>query len=359
MKIISGKYNNAVVYTDNIEQSAEEQIKSYCDMEIFEKSNIRIMPDVHAGSGCTIGTTMTIADKIIPDFVGVDLGCGVLCIKLDTKNINLEKFDDYIKRNIPHGFSIRNKIHESVDQTLLDNLYCIDCLDKDPALKALGSIGSGNHFIELDKSNKDDFYLIIHCGSRNPGLKVANFYQNKIGDKGYLEGELFEQYIHDSFMMNNFACINRKIVADEIIKYLQCNIIYKFETIHNYLSVCPITKQYILRKGSVSAYKDEILIIPMNMRDGSLICKGKGNPEWNYSAPHGAGRLMSRAQAKKNLSIEEFTKEMKDVYSTTVNINTIDESPMAYKSSDEIINNIKDTVDIIEHIKPIYNFKAE
>ena len=357
--IIKGTYNEAIIYTDNVEETAQQQIKSFCDMEIFEKSKIRIMPDVHAGSGCTIGTTITITDKVIPDYVGVDLGCGVLCIKLNTDNLNLEKTDNFIKRNIPYGFSIRNKIHNSVDQTLLDELYSLECLNKDAALKAIGSVGSGNHFIEIAKSDKNEYYLIIHSGSRNPGLKVANFYQKKLGDKGYLDGELFEQYIHDSFIMNKFACLNRKIIAEEILEFLECGELSRFETIHNYLSKCPITGQYILRKGAVSAYKNEILIIPMNMRDGSLICKGKGNPDWNYSAPHGAGRIMSRAQSKKDLSMDDYKKSMEGIYTSCVSESTIDESPMAYKPMEEIINHIRDTVEIIDQIKSIYNFKAQ
>ena len=356
--IIKGTFNEAIIYTENVEETAQQQIKSFCDMEIFEKSKIRIMPDVHAGSGCTIGTTMTIDDKVIPDYVGVDLGCGVLCIKLDIKVLDLEKIDNFIKRNIPYGFSIRSKIHNDVNQDLLDGLYSLECLNKDAALKAIGSVGSGNHFIEIAKSN-ENFYLIIHSGSRNPGLKVANFYQKKLGDKGYLDGELFDQYMHDSFIMNKFACLNRKIIAEEILGFLGCGELSRFETIHNYLSKCPITGQYILRKGAVSAYKDEILIIPMNMRDGSLICKGKGNSDWNYSAPHGAGRIMSRAQSKRDLSMIDYRKSMEGIYTSCVSENTIDESPMAYKPMEEIMSYIKDTVEVIDQIKSIYNFKAE
>lgn len=354
---ITGQYNTATIFTDNVEEDAKKQIESFCNMECFKDSAIRIMPDVHCGKGCTIGTTMTIEDKIIPNHVGVDLGCGVDVVKIKEKNIDFEKLDNFIKNNIPHGFSIRNNIHKDADFNL-EKLKCIHIFeDLGKVYRALGTLGGGNHFIEMDKSSTQDYYLVVHCGSRNPGLKLANYYQSLTAETGTLYGQSFDDYISDSFIMNKFAQLNRKLIIKDIVDYMGFNVCDEFETIHNYVSYD--NNNLIMRKGAVDASLNKKLIIPMNMRDGSLICIGRGNPEWNYSAPHGAGRLMSRTEAKKQLSMSDFKDNMNGIYTTTVNEGTLDESPMAYKPMEEIVENVKDTVDIIEIIKPVYNFKSD
>lgn len=405
--IITGKYNEAKVFTNNIEESAIIQIKELLDQEFIKNSKIRIMPDVHSGAGCVIGTTMTIKDKIIPNLVGVDIGCGMLVAKLNIKNDKniLKTIDEIINKYIPSGFNIRNEVHFSVSNSI-DNLYdlkCLDYMDIENAKRSIGTLGGGNHFIELNKDNNDNIYIVIHSGSRNLGLQVANYYQisaylqqhfnliiddivdkniedikikrnmlnkkikeiknnnkNISFDLSYVKDSFFDNYISDMDIIINYAKINRETILFEIIDNIRKNdigveIIDKFCTIHNYID----TKNMILRKGSVSAQKDEKFLLPLNMKDGSLICVGKGNDDWNYSSPHGAGRLMSRNEAKKKIDLDQFKEVMKNIYSTSVTIETIDESPMVYKNKNEIIDNIKETADIIEHLIPIYNFKAK
>ncbi len=394
MKQIKGKYNNINIYTDVIDDTAYEQLQELSDLEIFKHSKIAIMPDVHAGASCTIGTTMTIKDKIIPNMVGVDIGCGLEVVKLKNKKIDFAKLDNFIKRNIPSSFDIRNVEHEFAKKIDLSKMHCFDKIKTSRGYKSIGTLGGGNHFIEIDIDEEKNNYLVVHSGSRNIGLEVAEFYQNeayqqfvdkkkdeiikrltknhkqkdiekellnfknsltkKDKDYAYVEGKLFDDYIHDMKIMQEFASLNRKAIVHDIMEFMKFKKEEQFTTIHNYIDM----EYMILRKGAISARKGEKLIIPINMRDGSLICLGKGNKNWNYSAPHGAGRLISRTKAKKILSMQEFKKEMEGIYSTTINKNTIDESPMAYKNIDDIINNIKDTVDIIVRIKPVYNFKA-
>lgn len=395
---LKGKYNSAKVFTDVIEQDAVAQIISFCNQPMSAGSKIRIMPDVHAGSGCTVGTTMTITDKIIPNLVGVDIGCGMETVKLKEKHIELQKLDKLIYEKIPSGFSIREKPHRYNEKIDLTGLFCYKHIDPLRAEKSIGTLGGGNHFIEADKGEDGSIYIVIHSGSRHLGVEVAKYYQNeayrrlnKSSDKeineliarlkaegkhkqiqselkklentkttdvpkhlAYCEGELFDMYIHDMKIVQEFAMLNRQAMMDEIIKGMHLHVTEQFTTIHNYIDTDTMT----LRKGAVSAQAGEKLLIPINMRDGSLICTGKGDTDWNCSAPHGAGRLMSRSQAKQSFTVSEFKKQMDGIYTTSVNAQTLDECPMAYKSMEDIVDNIGDTVEINEVIKPIYNFKA-
>ncbi|WP_297959146.1 RtcB family protein [uncultured Ruminococcus sp.] len=395
---LNGKYNSARVFTDVIEQDAVTQIIAFCSQPVSEGARIRIMPDVHAGAGCTIGTTMTITDKVIPNLVGVDIGCGMETVRLKETHIELQKLDKLIYEKIPSGFAIREKPHRYSEKIDLEELFCIKHIDPLRAEKSIGTLGGGNHFIEADKGEDGSIYIVIHSGSRHLGVEVAKYYQNeayrrlnKSSDKevneliarlkaegkqkqiqselkklentkttdvpkhlAYCEGELFDQYIHDMKIVQQFAMLNRQAMMDEIIKGMHLHIAEQFTTVHNYID----TDTMILRKGAVSAQAGEKLLIPINMRDGSLICTGKGNPDWNCSAPHGAGRLMSRSQAKQSFTVSEFRKQMDGIYTTSVNAQTLDECPMAYKSMEDIVDNIGDTVEINEVIRPIYNFKA-
>lgn len=367
--IIKGKYNEAVIFTNEVEDTAAKQVKTLCDMEFMKELKIRVMPDIHAGAGSTIGTTMTIKDKVVPNLVGVDIGCGMETIKIKNSSINMEKLDRLILDKIPSGFKVRNKPHEFIENIRLDNLKCLgrEKFDINRANKSLGTLGGGNHFIEANKDEDDNIYMVIHSGSRNIGLQIAEFYQ-KLAYKNlnsmekeriprelaYLSGEEMDNYIHDMEIMQRFAEYNRKAMMEVIIEGMDLEVEESFTTIHNYIDAGSM----ILRKGAVSAKDGEKLLIPINMRDGSLICVGKGNEEWNYSAPHGAGRLMSRSVARKTFDLSSFKNEMKSVYSTSVNTRTIDECPMAYKSMDNIVNNIDETATIIHQIKPIYNFKG-
>jgi tRNA-splicing ligase RtcB len=397
MKEFIGKYNIAKVFTDNVEETAVGQIIDLCCQPFTKGSKIRIMPDTHAGAGCTIGTTMTIQDKLVPNMVGVDIGCGMECVKIENKGIDYRDLDETIRKYIPSGFNIRNIAHEFTKECRIKDLKCFSILPKksvDRAILSIGTLGGGNHFIEVDKDSSDNLYIVVHSGSRNLGIQVAKYYQdlgyqsllnNKVDNEeliailkaqgrekdisseikktkksivdkqlAYVEGQNFKDYLHDMKIVQEYAMWNRKAMMSEIIDEMGMVVIDQFTTIHNYIDV----ENMILRKGAISAQKNEKVLIPINMRDGSLICLGKGNPDWNYSAPHGAGRLMSRTKAKENVTLEEFQESMEGIYTTSVSEATIDESPMAYKPMQEIIDNIKDTVDILEIIKPTYNFKA-
>lgn len=395
---LNGKYNSAKVFTDVIDQGAISQIIELCNQPVSMNSNIAIMPDVHAGAGCTIGTTMTVTDKIVPNLVGVDIGCGMETVKLKEKHIELQKLDKLIYEKIPSGFDVRDKAHRYNDKICLTDLYCYEHINPIRAERSIGTLGGGNHFIEADKGEDGSIYIVIHSGSRHLGVETAKYYQEEAYKRlngsskkdidelivrmksdgmekqiqseitklkntkftdvpkhlAYCEGELFEQYIHDMKIVQQFAMLNRQAMMDEIIKGMHLHVAEQFTTIHNYID----TETMILRKGAVSAQAGEKLLIPINMRDGSLICTGKGNPDWNCSAPHGAGRLMSRSKAKQSFTVSEFKKQMNGIYTTSVNAQTLDECPMAYKSIDDIIGNIGDTAEINEIIKPVYNFKA-
>lgn len=364
---VNGQYNTAVVYTDTLEASAEGLIKAFCDQPNSADSIIRIMPDVHAGKGCTIGTTMTIADTIVPNIVGVDIGCGMLTVKLKEKRINLPELDSFIKQSIPYGREVRERSHRSHGRVDLYELRCAKQIDLRRSRESVGTLGGGNHFIEIDKDDEGNLYLVIHTGSRNPGLRVAEYYQKmaykSCGGKtqseipyelAYLSGEQMQDYLHDMVVMQRYADLNRTVIKEEILKGMKLTEEDSFTTIHNYVDV----ESMILRKGAVSAKKGERLLIPMNMRDGSLICTGLGNAEWNYSAPHGAGRLMSRKEAFNSFTLKSFEESMQGIYTSSVSKGTLDECPMVYKPMEEIINNIGETVTIDKIIKPIYNFKA-
>ena len=402
---LKGKYNNAIVYTENIDNETISQIINLCNQDFVENCKIRIMPDTHAGSGCVIGFTADLGNKVIPNIVGVDIGCGMFTAELGKTSIDLEQLDKIVHQYVPSGKNANEGRVVKFDK--LQELFCYRDLKETKWIeRSIGTLGGGNHFIELNKDDEDNIYLVIHSGSRNLGKQVADLYQNmaielrsgkeeyykekeriikeykeqgkrdliqstlKQLEKNYsnaqpdypkelcfLEGEWREKYLHDMNICQEYASLNRETMANIILNKLlgkNSSDFTTFQTIHNYINF----KDNIIRKGSISAYKDEKVLIPINMRDGSLLCVGKGNPEWNYSAPHGAGRLMSRSKAKENLNLEEFIETMKDVYSSTVNKSTLDEAPMAYKPLNEIVDNIKDTVDIIKIIKPIYNFKA-
>lgn len=397
---INGKFNKAVCYTDELEDAARAQIEEVCNQEAFVNSKIRIMPDVHAGMGCTIGTTMTVADKVVPNMVGVDIGCGMYTVSIGNVDLDFERIDE-AAHFIPSGREVWDGRMERFDLT---ELRCYRNLKDTRRLqRSLGTLGGGNHFIEIDADDEGDKYLVIHSGSRNLGTQVAQHYQEiaidlnrgkeeyfknreeiirtykedgrrseiqsalkKLAsewkskeptmpeDLCFLYGDFMDDYIHDVDICQKFAARNREKMAEILLERTGITGVDGFHTIHNYLD----TDEMILRKGAVSAQKDEKLLIPINMRDGALICIGKGNPEWNFSAPHGAGRLMSRSAAFERLTVEEYKKQMEGIYTTCVNSYTLDESPMAYKNMDEIVRNIEPTAEIVKRIKPIYNFKA-
>ena len=398
MFIITGAKASAKVFTDMTDQSAIAQIQELCNQPFAEGAQIRIMPDVHAGKGCTIGTTMTITDKLVPNLVGVDIGCGMETTVLKESHIEPQKLDKLIRAEVPSGFAVRKSPHRYLSQIDLKQLYCYDKIHALRAECSIGTLGGGNHFIEVDRSEDGTLSLVIHSGSRYLGVEVASYYQmeayrrlngsddtsrrmliEKLKAEGksrqieselkklsstkrtnipahlaYCEGDLFEQYLHDMAIVQKFAQLNRKAMTDVIVRGMHWHVKDQFTTIHNYIDM----EHMILRKGAVSAQDGEILLIPMNMRDGSLICRGKGNPDWNCSAPHGAGRLMSRSAARESCSMQEYREQMKGIYSTSVSADTIDESPMVYKPMEEIMQNISDTAEILEVIKPVYNFKA-
>lgn len=402
---IPGKYNTAKVFTNTLDEVSYNQIENFCNQSFVEGSKIRLMPDVHAGAGCTIGTTMTIVDKIVPNWVGVDIGCGMETVVIKAsetvaKTFDPKRLDEIIYANIPSGIEIRETEHELVDHIPFEHIRCPK-INLSRAKKSIGTLGGGNHFIEANRDDEQNLYFVVHSGSRYFGKEIAEYYQeeawrqlnknrahditsyiaqlkeegrkneiqNQIKwmkervithipkDLAYLTGDLFDDYIHDMRITQKFALMNRKAMMSVILKKLNISkdtIFEQFSTIHNYID----TDSMILRKGSVSANQGEKLIIPINMRDGSLICEGLGNEDWNYSAPHGAGRLMSRASAYKNLKMEDFKNAMEGIYSTSVNEETLDESPMAYKSIYDIMANIEPTVKILKHIIPIYNYKS-
>ncbi|MDE7309632.1 MAG: RtcB family protein [Lachnospiraceae bacterium] len=395
---IKGKISTAVCYAKVIEEEAIEQIRRMCDYEFTEGSQIRIMPDVHAGKGCTIGTTMTVKDKAVPNIVGVDIGCGMYTVNLGKGELNLEKLDE-AAHFVPSGKNVWEGRQEKFDLT---RLRCYRSLkDSKRLVRSLGTLGGGNHFIEVDRSEDGTNYLVIHTGSRNLGKQVAEIYQKlaielhqgkeeyfvkrdaliaeykAAGRKSeiqaalkelkwqnrdllipedlcYLYGSYFEDYLADVEICQEFARRNREKIAEVLLERTGLTGSEAFHTIHNYID----TEEMILRKGAIAAHEGEKVLIPINMRDGSVLATGKGNKEWNYSAPHGAGRLMSRTKAKENLSMQEYRKEMEGIYTTSVNEATLDEAPMAYKSIDDILDVIKESVTVIQIMKPIYNFKA-
>ena len=397
---LRGKYGTAEVFTDIIEETAISQIINLLNMPYMENAHIRMMPDVHAGAGCTIGTTLRIVNgKICPNLVGVDIGCGMYTIPLQDTDIDFGHLDAVIREYVPSGMTVRETSHAYTDLARLNELACRKQVRMDLAPYSIGSLGGGNHFIEVDKDDEGHLYLVIHTGSRNLGVQIASYYQDiawksmttyskeerkafidgwiaegrskeietllknlaaknpKIPkDLAYVEGYAYDDYINDMEIGQEFARLNRMAIAMEIINNANLTPIADktFQTIHNYIDMSTMT----LRKGAVSARNGETLLIPINMRDGSLICTGKGNDDWNCSAPHGAGRLMSRSAAKETISMDEFKESMQGIYSTSVVPETLDESPMAYKPMESIVENIQPTAEIVKIIKPVYNFKA-
>ena len=395
---IKGKVNTAVCYAKVVEDEAIEQIRRMCDYEFTEGSRVRIMPDVHAGKGCTIGTTMTVTDKAVPNIVGVDIGCGMYTVTLGKGDIDFEKLDE-AAHFVPSGMNVWEGRQERFDLTAL---RCYRSLRDTKRLeRSLGTLGGGNHFIEVDRAEDGTNYLVIHSGSRNLGKQVAEIYQQLAIDlnKGketyfqerdaiireykaarrrkeiqaaleaiswnkreatmpedlcFLYGSYLEDYLFDVEICQTFARRNREKIAEVLLDRTGMSGTDSFHTIHNYID----TEEMILRKGAIAAHEGEKVLIPINMRDGSVLAVGKGNPEWNYSAPHGAGRIMSRKKAKENLDMDDYKREMEGIYTTSVNEATLDEAPMAYKSLEDIIDVIKESVTVIDIMKPIYNFKA-
>ena len=401
MEIIYGKINTAISFAKTIDSNARQQIQRMCDYEFTRDSKIRIMPDVHAGKGCTIGTTMTVTDKAVPNIVGVDIGCGMYTVKLAETEIDFARVDE-AAHYIP---SRRNVWDFRQEHFNLSDLNCFRSLkDSRRIERSIGTLGGGNHFIEIDKSADGTFYLIIHTGSRNLGKQVAEIYQRlaidlasgkdkyfaqrdeiiavykSLGRKTeiksklvelakdyknlkptmpndlcYVHGKYFNQYLHDMELCQEFARRNRELIAQILLGKAGLTAVEAFHTIHNYIDV----SELIIRKGAIAAHKGEKVLIPINMRDGSVLAIGKGNADWNYSAPHGAGRILSRSEAKEKLNMDDYKASMAGIYTTSISVGTLDESPMAYKSLDDIIDVIGDTVDIVEVMKPVYNFKAE
>ena len=395
---IKGKHGTAIVYATVVDETTKEQIKNLMDQKFTKDLNVRIMADCHAGTGCVIGTTMNINDCVVPNLVGVDIGCGMLTVKLGKVDIDLIKLDRFVRKKIPSGLEIYSE-----EQVMATDIECLRCYEhlahKSRHKKSMGTLGGGNHFIEIDKDDEDNLYLVIHTGSRNLGKQVCEYYTAQ-AKKDYLDskrknirslinrykrlnkeekiqegieklmkkynsidfdllpvfGKTFEDYMYDMDICQKFAWENRERIATKIMEYLGLELsnFEYFHTIHNYINM----EDKILRKGSISAYLGEEVLIPINMRDGSIIARGKSNVEYNYSAPHGAGRILSRSEAFNSITLLDFKEAMTGIYSTSVQESTIDESPFAYKSIEDIIPNILPTVDILKIIKPIYNFKA-
>lgn len=404
---LKGKYNTAKVFTYNIEQEAISQIVELLNQEAFRECKVRVMPDTHAGKGCVIGFTANLGNKAIPNLVGVDIGCGMIAVKLGAIDIDFQSLDKFIRNNIPHGNKVNKKMQIRLSKEFHDRIVGISNKTKSNPkrnLLSIGSLGGGNHFIEVNEDKDGDKWLVIHSGSRNFGHKIATYHQkkaieycdkqvryfnrekderiellkqtgreeeiqkyvqeiNSLTEKYnlpkylcFLEDSRLQEYLEDMKTAQEYANLNRKVMATKILASIDLNIdeLEGFQTIHNYIDF----EDMIVRKGAISAGKDEKVLIPINMRDGSIIALGKGNEDWNNSAPHGAGRLMSRSKAKEVINLDEYKETMEKVWSTSVKESTLDEAPMAYKPMNEIIDNIKDTVEIVDIIRPLYNFKA-
>lgn len=395
--ILKGKYAEAKVFAEIVDSNAISQVVNLLNQPFTEGETVRMMPDIHAGAGCTVGTTMTLRnDKICPNLIGVDIGCAMYVVKLAEKEIDCAKLDEVIRKYIPSGLNSREEPHKMAKSFDLKQLKCYNSINAAHMMCSLGSLGGGNHFIEINKDSEDNLYLVIHSGSRQLGIQVATHYQkmairttkhrireaaaqeliqklkaegrNKDIEKELqklvvhyppeelmcCDGQLAEDYLNDMAITQDYSTLNREIMAYEIMTHMGWHEVDSFTTMHNYIDIF----HNIMRKGAVSAGYEELLLIPMNMRDGSLLCIGKGNEDWNQSAPHGAGRLMSRSEAKESFTLEEYEESMQGIYTTSVGYSTLDECPMTYKPMDTIIENIKDTVTIIDILKPIYNYKA-
>ena len=366
MITISNTCGTAKVFADSLDSGAEGLLRALCGTVLAENSTIRVMPDVHAGKGCAVGTTMTFTDKIAPGLVGVDIGCGVTAVKVTCKRPELSKLDRVIHERVPAGRAVRAEAHRFVDSTRLAELRVSRHVRGDKALLALGTLGGGNHFIELDKSEngaKNEFWLLVHSGSRHLGVEVEKYYHDLAFEAtatempyelAYLSGDAMDDYLHDMKIVQEYAVLNRRAIIDEILRAMKMDEIDCIESFHNYVD----TEERILRKGAISAQNGERLVIPMNMRDGALLGTGKGNADWNCSAPHGAGRLKSRTETLSTVTVSQYKKAMAGIYTTCVSHATLDESPMAYKPMQCIMEQIEPTVEATERIVPVYNFKA-
>lgn len=378
---ISGKCNKAKIYATTVDNASYAQVLRMCNMEKLRGSRIAMMPDMHAAEGCTVGTSMTIGDYVNPAFVGGDIGCGMQVFKLSDKDVDFARLDNFIRERIPSGAKIHERSILNSRLVNLDDLYCYDYIRHETVLKSFGTLGGGNHFIEMARGTDEKLYLIIHSGSRRLGRDVAQYHQVQafFGQHGitaeeavrkrikvsdikstthpgecFLSGENLERYLHDMNIAVKYALESRKHMGEVIISTLGLTVEDEFATIHNYID----TEAGVLRKGAVSAQTGEKLLIPINMKDGSLLCIGKGNEEWNFTAPHGSGRVMKRSEAKESITLEEYKKEMEGIFTTSVGESTIDESPMAYRRIDEILDAIEPTAEVIDILSPVYNFKA-
>ncbi len=394
LKIIKGKYSDAKVFTNNIDEVTVLQIEELLNEEVTKDANVRIMPDCHAGKGAVIGTTMKVIDRVVPNLVGVDIGCGMLCVEVQKQDIDFAQLDATVRTTVPSGQSTRTSAHDFISNIQLDQVLAH--FSKEVAVHSLGTLGGGNHFIEMNQAEDGRLFLVIHSGSRHLGTKVANFHQKQAiaslsSDKdafdemitqlkmesrhqeiqqaitsyksiqpmipnelAYLTGPLMHDYLNDLKIAQDYARWNRAAMVQVLLEAMNFIEVGRIDTVHNYIDL----DHMILRKGAISARKDELVLIPINMRDGSILAKGKGNDDWNQSGPHGAGRILSRTKAKQLLNMKEFTDSMKNVFTTSVTQDTIDESPFAYKTMQEIIDNTKETIDIQSILEPIYNFKA-
>jgi len=373
MRTVNGIYASAKIFTTNNKQTAVDdyaiaQLQMLCDNETSKGSVIRVMPDVHPGKVGTIGLTMTVGERILPNLVGIDIGCGMTLAELRTSKIEFQKLDAVIRNHIPSGFAIRNKLHRYAEELDLSQLRCYQSIRPEKALYSLGTLGGGNHFIEVDTDDNGTRYVVLHSGSRHLGKEVTEYYLNE-GQKHlktqglqvpyeltWLDGILKEDYLHDLQIVQQFAALNREIMLDELVKGMKWKVTHSYSCIHNYVDCSESTP--VLRKGAISAKQNEPVIIPINMRDGILLGKGLGNTDWNCSAPHGAGRIMKREDIKQYYTVSAYKAEMKGIYSTCIGKDTLDEAPFAYRPVEDIAEVIKDTVNIDKRIRPLYNFKA-
>ena len=376
MLTIYGKYTNAVVHTVKneeyaIEDYARAQLQMICDHPSSEGSKIRVMPDVHPGKVGTVGLTMTVGNSILPSLVGVDIGCGMTLAKIKAKNIEFQQLDTVIRDNVPSGCRIREKEHKYADRIDLEELRCYKSINARKAIRSIGTLGGGNHFIEVDKDEEGNFFLIIHSGSRHLGMEVADYYlrtgqkENQMKKQGgfasyemtCLSGTLMEDYLHDLEIMQEFAKINREAMVESIVKGMKWKVEDGFTCIHNYVDFSDPSVP-VLRKGAISAKDGEKVIMPINMRDGVILGTGIGNPDWNESAPHGSGRVFRRTDVDSHYTVSEFKKTMKGIYSSCISKDTLDEAPFAYRTLEDIQGVIGETVRIDKILKPVYNFKA-
>jgi len=367
MKTVNGIYTSAIIFTENIEDYALAQIQQLCDNEAFENSKIRIMPDVHPGKVGTIGFTATVGGRVLPNVVGIDIGCGITLARLRQKKEEWQRLDKVIRTCVPSGSGLRQKPHRFGERFDLAELICGEAVSWAKTACSIGTLGGGNHFIEIDEDEEGNLYAAVHSGSRHLGKEVTEYYlregQKQLKRKGiqvpyelvWLEGELLEDYLHDVALVQKFAALNREAILDELAGGMKWKPEEMVSSAHNYIDLSG--DQRILRKGAVSARAGETVVIPVNMRDGILVCEGKGNAEWNFSAPHGAGRILKRQAVKENYTVSRFKQEMRGIYCSCIGADTLDEAPFAYRGLDEIDGAISDTVTVKKRLKPVYCYK--